>query len=228
MIYGGLVFSEFFVILAVGIVVYHFIKDKLKENKLLYKLFKTSLCLLLSLFLIIESMLVFYPKNNTKDKSDYMIILGAAVQNNSVSLTLKGRLDAALTYLDKTNDDLYIVVSGGKGSGENISEALAMKNYLLENGIAKDKILMENKSTNTYENFKYSKDLIESHSNKNLKDLKIKVVTTDFHSCRSSLLAKRTGYKNVTFYTSNSLVQFMPTYYAREFFAFFKTILLDR
>lgn len=211
--YGGLAFSEFFVILAIAIIIYHFIKNKFKENRILYKLFKISSCLLLALFIIIESMLILYPKDNVKDESNYMIILGAAVKNNNVSLTLKGRLDTALDYLNKTNDDLYIIVSGGKGDGENISEALAMRNYLVENGLKESKIIMEDKSTNTYENFKYSKDIILNHSNKTLHDLKIKVVTSDFHSCRSSLLAKRVGFENITFFSNNSLLQFKPAYY---------------
>ena len=50
-----------------------------------------------------------------------------------------------------------MVVSGGKGSGEKITEAKAMKDYLIKNGIDKNRIIEEDKSTNTYENFKYSR-----------------------------------------------------------------------
>ena len=53
--------------------------------------------------------------------------------------------------------DLKIVVSGGQGEGENITEATAMRNFLVDNGVDSSLIIMEDKSTNTYENFLYSK-----------------------------------------------------------------------
>ncbi len=88
-----------------------------------------------------------------------------------------------------------MVVSGGKGSGEKITEAKAMKDYLIKNGIDKNRIIEEDKSTNTYENFKYSKLKIEERSQRKLSDLKVKIVTTDFHVLRSKILAYRNGYK---------------------------------
>lgn len=146
-----------------------------------------------------------------------MIVLGASVKNTTPSLTLRGRLDKAIKYLYESKDDCYIVVSGGKGSDEKLSEAKAMGNYLVEHGVNKNKIILEDKSTNTYENFKYSKEKIEKNSNKDIKNLNIKVVTTDFHSFRSFILAKVNGYGNVNFCTSKSISKFVPVYYAREF-----------
>jgi uncharacterized SAM-binding protein YcdF (DUF218 family) len=156
-----------------------------------------------------------------------MLILGTAVKGTTPSLTLQGRLDKALEYLNNTNDDLYIVVSGGQGDGENISEAISMKIYLVQHGISENKIIIEDKSTSTFENFNYSKNKIENHSSKKIENLNVKIVTTDFHSLRSGLIAKRNGYKNITFYSSKSLPQFMPTYSTREFFAFIKTLIFN-
>ena len=102
-----------------------------------------------------------------------------------------------------------------------------MENYIVKHKIPKNKIIMEDKSTNTYENFKYSKEKIESHSKNDIKNLNIKVVTTDFHSFRSFMLAKKNRYGNVNFYSNKSLNQFIPIYYAREFFATIKTIIFD-
>lgn len=227
-VYGGLAFSGSFLVIALVLAVYQFTKNKIKENKKVYKVLKTVMLVGIIIFIIMESLIVLYPKHDYKEQSDYMIILGTAVKHNTPSLTLRGRLDTAIEYINRTNDDLYIVVSGGKGSGENISEALAMKTYLIENRVSEDKIIMEDKSTNTYENFMYSREKIEDHSGKSIKDLNIKVVTTDFHAYRSSILAKRNGFGKVTFYTSNSLLQFKPVYYLRECFALSKSILLDR
>lgn len=225
--YGGLAFSSFFVFIAIGLIIYHFIEDRVKENPLLYKIIKLSLIIFISTFLFIEGLIIFYPKHNISSDCDYMIILGASVKGSTPSLTLQARLDAALDYIKTTNDELYIVVSGGQGSDENISEAAAMQNYLIQKGISESKIIVEDKSTSTFENFSFSKKKIEAHSSTKIKNLNIKVVTTDFHTLRSSLIAKRNAYKNITFYSSKSLPQFIPTYYTREFFAFIKTLIFD-
>ncbi|GAA0698949.1 YdcF family protein [Paraclostridium ghonii] len=225
--YGGMVFASFFLVTGIFLILYHFLKGKLGINKKLKKFIKIIITVGLSIFLIIEAILIFFPKNNMKDKCEYLIILGASVKNNTPSLTLKGRLDKAIKYLDESDDECYIVVSGGKGSDKNLSEAKVMENYLVEHGINKSKIIVEDKSTNTYENFKYSKEKIEEKSDKSIKELNIKIVTTDFHSFRSFILAKANGYKNTSFYTSKSATQFVPVYYTREFFATIKTIMFD-
>lgn len=225
--YGGLAFSSVFLSAAFMLILFSIFKNRIKNFSRLYKLIKLSSIIFLTIFIFVEGLIIFYPKNNINSDCDYMLILGAAVKGTTPSLTLQGRLDKALEYLNNTNDDLYIVVSGGQGNGENISEAVAMKNYLIQHGISENKIITEDKSTSTFENFNYSKDKIENHSSKKIENLNIKIVTTDFHSLRSDLIAKRNGYKNITFYSSRSLPQFMPTYYTREFFAFIKTLLFD-
>ena len=225
-VFGGLAFSEFFLYLGIILIGYNYIKDKILKNYLVNILIKISISIVLTAFILGQTAIIAYPKHNIKGDSDYLIILGASVKKTTPSLTLKARLDSAIEYLSKTNDDCYIVVSGGKGDGEHISEALAMKNYLIENSIDEDRIIVEDNSTNTFENFKYSKGKIEKHSNKNIRDLTIKVVTTDFHSFRSSILAKRNGYNEVTFYTSKSKTSFIPVYYTREFLALAKIMLL--
>ncbi|WP_438572513.1 YdcF family protein [Clostridium sp.] len=226
-VYGGLSFSIFFIFIAAILILYGFLKNHIKKLLLLHKLIKYSTVASILIFLVLEVFIIFYPNYNVSSNCDYMIILGASVKGSTPSITLKGRLDAALDYLEDTNDDLYIVVSGGQGNGENISEASAMRNYLIQNGVREDKIIIEDKSTSTFENFSYSKEKIENHSSIQIEYLNIKVITTDFHTFRSSIIAKRNNYKNVTFYSSKSLPQFMPTYYTREFFALVKTLVFD-
>lgn len=227
LVYGGLAFSSFFLFLGLALIIYSLIKVNIKKNSLLYKSIRFFIITFICTFILIEGLIIFYPKHNLDSDCDYMIILGASVKGSTPSLTLQGRLDTALDYIKNTNDDLYVVVSGGQGNDEKISEATAMKNYLIQKGISDDKIIIEDKSTSTFENFLYSKEKIEKHSSSKLENLNIKIVTTDFHTLRSSLIARRNGYKNITFYCSKSLPQFMPTYYTREFFAFVKTFLFD-
>lgn len=227
-IYGGMAFSGFFIIIGFILIGHHYVKEKIKTHIKFNKIFNILISVMLVSFILGESLLILYPKTNIKDDCDYLMVLGASVKKTTPSLTLKGRLDIAIKYLKESNDDCYIVVSGGKGEDEHISEAEAMKLYLMKNGVLENQIITEDKSTSTYENFKYSKDKIEQHSLKSIENVDVKVVTTDFHSFRSSILAKRNGYNNVTFYTSDSLKQFIPVYYTREFFATIKTIIFDK
>ena len=199
-VYSGLTFSIFFVFVAIGLIIYNLIKDRIKKITPLYKIIKYSSLVFISTFILVEGLLVFYPKQNINSNCDYMIILGASVKGTTPSLTLQGRLDTALDYIENNkNKNLHIVVSGGQGNDENISEATAMKNYLIKHGVSENKIILEDKSTSTFENFIYSKKKIEQHSSTKISDLNIKVVTTDFHAFRSLLIAKKVGYKNITF-----------------------------
>ena len=146
------------------------------------------------IFVAVEGMIIAFPKKSTEN-CDYIIVLGARVMGNEPGLTLKGRLDRALEYVKSNDNDCKIVVSGGKGDGENISEAEAMKRYLVERGIKPEMIIKEDKSVNTMQNFEFSRDKIEKDSKENVADVDVKVVTTDFHAFRSEKYAKMDGIK---------------------------------
>ena len=97
---------------------------------------------------------------------DYIIILGCAMlKDGTATPLLKGRADRAISFAgqqkEKTGKDIYYVASGGKGDDEIISEAQSIKNYLLSRGIPEDRILLEDKSTNTRENMKFSYEVIQ-------------------------------------------------------------------
>lgn len=121
-------------------------------------------------------------------KADYLIVLGAGIKGEKVSLTLAGRLDRALEYLNE-NTDTKVIVSGGQGENESISEAEAMKRYLIERGLPEARIILEDASTSTYENFVYSAKLIEEAEGV-LENVDIAFVTTRFHLFRSMKTAK--------------------------------------
>lgn len=140
----------------------------------------------LVIFLLVEGLIFSGMFSKGKDNLDYLIVLGAQVRKQEPSPALKKRLHTAYAYLEK-NPDTKVVVSGGKGSGEEISEAEAMCKYLLELGIEKERILMEDASTNTVENLKFSAELID-------KEAQVGIVTNNFHVYRSVRLARKQGY----------------------------------
>lgn len=145
---------------------------------------------------------------------DYLIVLGAQVRGTEPSRALKKRLNTAVTYLLE-NPDTMAVVSGGMGSGEEITEAEAMEAYLLEKGISKDRIIREDQSTSTVENIDFTAKLID-------REKRIGLVTNNFHVYRAVSLAKKQGYTHVCGLAAPSDPAFQVHYLVREFFAMIK------
>ena len=133
-------------------------------------------------------------KTKPNYNKDYIIILGAQIRKDgSLTPLLQGRVDRALDFrknqLDKTGKDLKFIPSGGKGNDEVISESEAIKEYLLEKGIKARDIIVENKSKNTFENIKFSTNLI------NDKKANICFSTTNYHVLRAGLIATSQNLK---------------------------------
>ncbi len=219
-----------FIILGILFLIYYFFKKKIKQNKYyvkIYRCVKIFLAVLILCFIGIEFEIISYPKHNLK-KDDYAIVLGAGLDNGRVpNLILRKRLDAAIKS-EKENPTQYIVLLGGQGKDEYVSEAQAMNEYLQEKGIDKEKIIMEDRSRDTDENLKLSKEKIEEHSQKSITEVSVKIITTDYHAFRSSILAKKNGYVNFDNYSSSEVWYFMPSTYIREGFAVVKSIIFDK
>lgn len=124
-----------------------------------------------------------YPKLKKPYPCDYIVVLGCGIRKDgSVTPLLKSRLDKALEWYHQTNYGKFIV-SGGQGSDEVVSEAYAMKQYLIQNGVKETEIIVENKSTTTKENLLFSKKLMK-------EDSICVVSTSDFHVLRTAFLTK--------------------------------------
>lgn len=155
--------------------------------------------------------------------ADAILVLGAGLHGDKVSQALAYRLDEAVAYYFD-NQDSILIVSGGQGLGELIPESEAMKNYLIEKGIPENKIIEENKSTNTNENFVFSKTILDSYFEN--KEYTIVYVTNDFHTFRAGLLAKKAGFQAEGL-ASPSTPYLLPNFYIREYFSVAKYLVLD-
>ena len=125
---------------------------------------------------------------------EYVIILGCKIRGDgTLTPLLKSRVDKAIHFAkeqkDNTGKDIVFVPSGGKGSDEVISEAEAMQKYLITQGIPKKSIMIENKSTSTFENMTYCNQIISKKD----KDAKICFSTTNYHVFRSGVIANECG-----------------------------------
>lgn len=150
---------------------------------------------------------------------DYIIVLGAQVKENGPSVVLKYRLDAAIDYLNE-NPDTICIVSGGQGHNETRSEAEGMHEYLIANEIEKERILLEDQSSNTVENIKYSKLLLEKTYNG------VGIVTNNFHTFRAVQLAKAQGLENVCGIAAKSTVLYLPNNVLRECLGIVKEVIM--
>lgn len=155
--------------------------------------------------------------------SDCIIVLGCQVKGTVPSPFLQGRLKDGIR-LYKEGYGKYIIVSGGKGPGEDISEAEAMKKYLLDNGIDEASIIMEDKSENTMENLTFSKEIMEAKGFNTAV-----VVSNKFHLRRVSLMCKslklNTSYSGV-FLSEHQASELKG--YIREVAGIYKFFLLQK
>lgn len=161
------------------------------------------------IFIIIEGLIIYSANKDADPNMDYLIVLGAQIRGTRITNSLRKRLEAAEVYL-KENPETLVIVSGGKGPGEDISEAEAMKGYLITNGINEKRILMEDQATNTVQNILYSKELIDK------VNAKVAVVTNGFHVYRSVSIAKKQGMTNVQGLSAPSDPVLFISYYVRE------------
>lgn len=139
-----------------------------------------------------------------------LIVLGAMVDGEIPSRTLQYRLDTALVYL-QAHPETRAVLSGGKGPGESISEAEAMRRYLVAGGIDEKRLLLEEQSTSTVENLRNSFSLLGPEGSQS-----VAVVSSAFHLLRAELIAWRLG-GHVSGLGAKTDVWLLPNYYLREF-----------
>jgi uncharacterized SAM-binding protein YcdF (DUF218 family) len=192
------------------------------RSKRFKRILKIIILFCIATFIIVESIIVFNVKSEENAEVDYLMILGAGLRGKEISLTLQERMEKGVEYLNK-NPEALVIVSGGQGPDEEITEAEAMKKYLLDHGINEARIIKEDKSTSTMENFKNTKEIVlKDHS----ENIRILIVTNDFHMFRSKLLAKRNGF--IVFgLPSKTPWSILPNCYIREYFAVLKSLVFD-
>lgn len=154
-----------------------------------------------------------YKNKNNFPKVSHIIVLGAGLKDNKPNELLEFRLIKTLEYYKKYPNTIFIL-SGGVGKNEKLSEAKAMENYLIEKGIPKKNLILEENSTSTYENLKFSKEIL-----KNLKVKNIGVISSSFHLYRTKYIAKKLNMSIETIY-ANTPYTVILLYAFREFFAY--------
>ncbi len=117
-----------------------------------------------------------------------LIVLGCRVEGETPSEALRNRIDTAADYL-LAHPSVPVIVSGGQGPDERISEAEAMRRGLVERGVAEDRIVLEDRSTSTLENLTFAKELLPDGG----RDASVVVVSEGYHLYRALSVADRVG-----------------------------------
>lgn len=206
-IIGGLIFA------ALSLFIPNILAWLRRTKKRYIALIAAPLVLCLLLFATGEiAILTGFSSDLPNGDADYIIILGAKVNpGNQPSLTLQKRIDAAFEYLSQ-HPRTVVIASGGQGADEPISEAQCIADELIKRGIAPDRILLENRSTDTAENIQYSRALIEDSP-----DITVLVVSNDFHCFRASAIARHHLEAEVGHLSADSVFFLLPHYMVREF-----------
>ena len=186
-----------------------------KMPTILQKLIIVFFVLGFSLFFFVEGLILTGFRAEGEDDLDYIIVLGAQMKEGGPSAALKFRLDKAYDYL-AANENTICIGSGGQGVNEPCSEAQGMYDYLVGRGISGDRILMEDKSTDTSENIAFSAKLLNAESDS------VGIVTNNFHVFRGVRLARHQGLENVYGIAARSNVYFQLNNMVREFFGILK------
>lgn len=176
------------------------------------------LCLVM--FFLILYLVLKYEKSNCEKFCEYVLVLGARILDEDTPCkVLENRLISAIIYLQKFENS-KVIVSGGTGIDEPISEGYVMKKYLINHGIDKHRIFVEDLSTNTFENLKNTKQI--------LKDVdEILIITSKYHLFRSKILAERVGFRNIYLIGSEVNASNRQKNIIREIFAVIKSIFFD-
>ena len=177
------------------------------------------LCFCCILAVVISGMMI--GAANKSPKSDEpVVILGCKVRGTQPSLMLARRLDAAIVYL-KDHPDVPVIVCGGQGADEQMTEAQCMEEYLITHGIPKERIYQENRSTSTRENLLFAIDILDEQE----WEHSVTVVTDGFHQLRASMIAS--DLKLHTSAVSARTPWFLtPAYWVREWFGVCYQVIL--
>ena len=133
-------------------------------------------------------------KKDYKDDLDYLFVLGGLIIGEETpSEHLMKRIKKAAQYLKEHPSTIAITCGGCFRKGQKKSEALIIKEHLTKMGVEADRILLEDKSTTTNENFSFGKAIIEKHSGKALYELNTGFLSSDYHLYRAGLIAKING-----------------------------------
>ena len=171
-----------------------------------------AVVLIIAAAVISVMMVIAADSSVAEENGGTVIVLGCRVKGDVPSLMLSRRINAAYEYLEK-NPGTICIASGGQGRDELVSEAECIRNVLVEKGISPDRIIMEDKSTSTDENIRFSMQKMEENG---INGGAV-IVTNNYHQLRAKMICRKYGLETSAVSAETSLY-LLPTYWVREWF----------
>lgn len=181
------------------------------------------LALGLTVCAVTEGIIIHASFGSPEEPVDYVVVLGAKVRDDGPSVSLWDRIYAARDYL-QAHPNTIAVLSGGKGKDEPTSEAQCMFTELLAMGISPDRLWQEDKAESTWENIRYSLDLIEN--NTGTRPTRLGVLSSEYHLFRASLFTRKNGVEFVGIPAQTSHLSQKVNHFMREVAGVWHYILL--
>ncbi len=167
---------------------------------------------LVLLFLAVSVLMICGAVNEAPDGAVTVVVPGAQIHDDRPSLMLSHRLKSAAKFLEE-HPEAVCVVSGGQGKDEPSSEASVMANYLIAAGVEENRVFLEDRSTNTMENMRYTAAVIAEND---LPD-RVVIATQEFHQFRCAAYAKAADLTPVGTATCGTPWYLFLCYWVREF-----------
>ena len=176
----------------------------------------------LALLLVAEVPIVQTALSADRSDAPFVIVLGAAVYGETPSISLTHRSDRGRAHLS-ANPGSVAVLSGGRGEGEDISEAECMRRYLTGKGVKESRLLLEDRSTSTLENLTYSRQVIEAAGG---DPARVAIVSSSYHLYRACRMAASLGMDADGLRSADGYPVYMTGMYLREAIAVWKMWVL--
>lgn len=221
--FSGLIFF----LLAALILGYDLIGLLAENHVMAAKILRTALTTLLCFGILVvgltEIPILQAAAGESSAQCGYVMVLGAGLRGGKPSQILQSRIDRAVSYLNE-NPDAICIVSGGQGADEAMSEAQCMYTHLTAAGIDPQRIWMEDRSTSTWENFRFTLDLVEEKTGARPDTLA--VISSEFHLYRAGMFARDCGIRAIGIAAETPYLTLKINYYLREAAGVWHYILL--
>lgn len=225
---AGYSFSALVCICLMGLLLFYNIcymtRNRFPKTTRVVKRVFTVLLVIGMLVVGVTECLIIHASFGDRDEScEYMLVLGAKVRSDGPSVSLMDRIKAAAAYMN-AHPEVIAVVSGGKGPDEPMTEAQCMYDELIRLGIDPNRIWMEDRATSTWENLRFTLNLIEEKTGK--RPEKIGLLSSEYHLFRAKLFADRCGVEAVGIPARTSRLSQMVNHFMREVAGVWHYILL--
>ena len=195
-----------------------FIKNRGRIAIIICSVFLALALIFSTAFFATLSQVISHSKYTATDEK-VVIVLGCQIRGDIPSMSLVQRSNAAAKYLEE-HPGAIAIASGGQGPDENLSEGQCIFNLMTERGISPDRIIIEDKSTSTDENIKFSKEIIEKKG----LDNSVAIATNEYHEYRASMICKKNSLDSSSIPAPSS-PRGKPTFFTREVFGVWAQLL---